>query len=342
MFVAKKVVHGHTYLYFRWHGVYRRLPDNPTSEEFRVEYARALASIAPEAESPILAGSVRALIRDFKSSPEWKALAAKTMADYARVLDHLRPLGDYQADNVRRQHIIRLRNKMASNARTQDLFVQAVSRMFGIGMDLGYTDRNPAARIPRLNDPESYEPWPLEAHRRFIASAMPQWLRTAYMIGLWTAQREGDVLRLARARFDGAGFNIRQGRPEAKRGKGRKGKVVTLYIAAAKPLRAYLENQTFPGLLFVTDDEGRPIDPTRFRHTLRTHLDSLGLSDLHFHGLRHTTATALADLGGSEAEIQALLGLQTRQMAERYTRKANQRKLAGSAMDKLEKGWDIK
>jgi len=104
---------------------------------------------------------------------------------------------------------VRLRNKIRSNTRTQDLFVQAVSVMFSIGMDLGYTDRNPAARIQRLNDPQSYEPWPLAAHQKFITSEMPQWMRTAYMLGLWTAQREGDILRLARARYDGAGFTIR-------------------------------------------------------------------------------------------------------------------------------------
>ena len=75
--------------------------------------------------------------------------------------------------------------------RAQDLFVQAVSAMFGIGMDLGFSDRNPAARIPRLNDPQSYEPWPAAAHQKFIASEMPQWMRTTYVMGLWTAQREG-------------------------------------------------------------------------------------------------------------------------------------------------------
>jgi len=131
------------------------------------------------------------------------------------VLDHLRPIGDFQADNVRRQHVIRIRNKMGSNRRTQDLFVAAVSRMFSIGMDLGYTDRNPAARIERLNDPESYEPWPLAARERFEASEMPDWMRDAYMLALWTGQRESDVLRLSRSRFDGSGFVIRQGRPEA-------------------------------------------------------------------------------------------------------------------------------
>src|SRR5262245_3716587 len=173
-----------------------------------------------------------------------------------------------------------------------------------------------------------------------MASSPPQWMMTAYMLVLWTAQRDADVLRLARARYDGGGFMIRQGRPEAKRGKGRKGQVVTLYIAAAKPLRDYLASCTFPGLLFVTDESGRPIDPTRFRHGLREHLDKIGLEDLHFHGLRHTTATALADLGGSDGEIQALLGHQTRQMAERYTKKANQKRLAESAVKKLETGWD--
>ena len=172
-----------------------------------------------------------------------------------------------------------------------------------------------------------------------MACQMPQWMRTAYMLGLWTAQREGDVLRLARARYDQANSH-RQGRPDAKRGKGRKGKVITLSIRAAHPLRTYLDSCTFNGLLFVTDDDGKPIDPTRFRHTLRAHLDALGFTDLHFHGLRHTTATALADLGASEGEIQALLGHQTRQMAEHYTKKADQKRLAEAAVKRLEKGWN--
>ena len=88
-------------------------------------------------------------------APEWSSLAPKTRA----ALDHLRPLGNFKADNWRRQHVIRLRNKMSSDRRTQDLFVAAVSRMSTIGMDLGYTDRNPASRIEHLNDPESFAPW---------------------------------------------------------------------------------------------------------------------------------------------------------------------------------------
>jgi integrase len=148
------------------------------------------------------------------------------------------------------------------------------------------------------NDPESYEPWPLPARESFEASTMPDWLRDAYMLALWTGQRESDVLRLSRSRFDGNGFVVRQGRPEAKRGKGRRGPVVTLYVPAAAPLRAYPARRIFTGLLFVSDAKGKPVRADELRKTMRAHLDSLGLYNLHFHGLRHSDSARRGWLHG--------------------------------------------
>jgi integrase len=187
------------------------------------------------------------------------------------------------------------------------------------------------------NDPESYEPWPLPARESFEASTMPDWLRDAYMLALWTGQRESDVLRLSRSRFDGNGFVVRQGRPEAKRGKGRRGPVVTLYVPAAAPLRAYPARRIFTGLLFVSDAKGKPVRADELRKTMRAHLDSLGLYNLHFHGLRHSTATALAEAGCTALEIMAITGHQTEQMVKLYTKRVEQKKLATSAVRKLEK-----
>ena len=326
----------YTYLYFRWKGVYRKIPSDPHSQEFRDEYARLLAATGAETETPIIAGSVRAMIRDYKQSPEYKLIAPKSQADYARALDHLRPIGDFQADNVRRQHIIRLRNKMGAPPRTMDAFVAAVSRCFAIGMDLGYTDRNPAARIERLNDAESYLPWPKQVRTDFEAASLPEWVRTAYMIGLYTGQRESDVLRLARTRYDGAGFDVRQGRPEAKRGKGRKGAVVQIYVPAVKVLREYLANLTHKGLLFVARETGRSVKDYDLQGEIRKQLDALGHTEYSFHGLRHTTGTALAEVWATDREIMAILGHLTPQMVTKYTKRANQRKLATSAIKKLE------
>jgi integrase len=141
----------------------------------------------------------------------------------------------------------------------------------------------------------------------------------------------------SRARYDGTGFVVRQGRPEAKRGEGRRGPVVILYVPAAAPLRSYLSTRNFVGLLFVSDEEGRMIQADTLRKVMRAHLDGLGLTDLHFHGLRHSTATALAEAGCTALEIMAITGHQTEQMVKLYTKKVEQKKLATSAVRKLER-----
>jgi integrase len=63
-----------------------------------------------------------------------------------------------------------------------------------------------------------------------------------------------------------------------------------------------------------------------------------GWINLHFHGLRHTTATALAEAGASSHEIMAITGHQTEQMVKHYTKGVEQKKLAPSAIRKLERG----
>jgi integrase len=90
--------------------------------------------------------------------------------------------------------------------------------------------------------------------------------------------------------------------------------------------------------MFVADTEGKPILPDTLRKAMRSHLDKLGLSNLHFHGLRHTTATALAEAGCTPFEIMAITGHQTEQMVKLYTKKVEQKRLATSAVRKLERG----
>ena len=61
-YVARKIVKGQTYYYFRWRDIYRRLPGRPGTDEFRTEYARAFASLSPETEKPLISGSIRDMI----------------------------------------------------------------------------------------------------------------------------------------------------------------------------------------------------------------------------------------------------------------------------------------
>lgn len=334
---VKRVPRGRlVHLYFRHRGTYLRLPKDPASPEFHRAYADALAKIAIPSAAPADPNSVHALITDYKASPEYIVLAAKTQRDYARALDHLgRAVGRFPARALRRADIIRLRNKIATRGtRAADFWISVVCRCFKIGLDLGFVDVNPAAEIARVNDADPYVPWPAGARVAFEASNPPRHLMTAYMISLYTSLRLGDVLTLARTRYDGTSFNALNHTKSDKLS----GETLSFDIPAALVLREYLKEADSKTLLFVTSDSGRRISERDFSEQFREHLNGLGdaFSDLHFHGLRKTTATALAESGASSKELQAILGWRTLAMAELYTRAADQKKMAKTAIRKLD------
>ncbi len=267
------------------------------------------------------------MIRDFKAAPEFQVLAAKTQRDYARALDHLGlAVGAFPANVIKRAQIIKLRNKIAVRGhRAADFWVAVVARCFAVGRDLGYVETNPAEKIDRINEAEEFKRWPPEARAAFEASNPPAALMTAYMLGLWTAQGLGDVLRLARSRYDGIGFSARRQKTDTAG-----------FIPAAAPLRTYLATLPKTGVLFITRSDGSRYPERQFSEEFRAWLDGLGLNDLHFHGLRKTTAAALAEAGASTHEIAAITLHRTMSMVEHYTREANQKQMATEAIRKLD------
>lgn len=334
---VKRVPRGRqVHLYFRWRGTYLRLPKDPASAEFHAAYAEALAGIAKPSAKPSAPGSVHALVTEYKAAPEFTRLAPKTQRDYARALDHLgKALGRFPVRAIRRADIIKLRNKVATRGtRAADLWVSVMARCFQIGLDLGYADVNPAADIARLNDADPYLPWPADARALFEASNPPAALMRAYMLSLYTSLRLGDVLRLARTRYDGTGFTVHHSKSDRLSGLPQES-----YIPAPRALKAHLAGETFGGVLFVTGEDGRGFTERTFSKAFRAWLDGLGpaCAGLHFHGLRKSTATALAESGASSKEIQAILGHRTLQMVEHYTARAAQRRLATSAIRKLDR-----
>ncbi|NOU07396.1 MAG: tyrosine-type recombinase/integrase, partial [Hyphomicrobiaceae bacterium] len=108
------------------------------------------------------------------------------------------------------------------------------------------------------------------------------------------------------------------------------------YVRAHDTLKAYLDTLP-PTLTIIADELGRPIRPERLSKDMRRHLNQIGLPHLHLHGLRHAAGAALADAGCSSKEIAAVLGHKTLQMVEKYTKGAEQRRLADQAIVKLQK-----
>lgn len=315
-----------TWFYFRAGGVRQKLPHDPSHREFQARYRELLATVSVM-RTPAAAGSIEALIADYKRSPEYtERLSAKSRISYARELDRLAVIGKYRAADLKRIHVLKMRDGLADRPRTADLFVQVTRRLLSWAVDRGYIEVNPLLRVSLINEPESHLPWTDEQCDAFEASDPPRSMMTAYMLGRYTGQRRGDVLRMTRARYDGQGIEVVQGKTGAE-----------LWIPAHARLRSYIDDLPLDIGLLVTNTRGRPWHEDSFTHAFGDYLKSVGLVGLTFHGLRHTAATALAEAGCSEREIQAITGHKTTAMVSRYTAKADQRRRASAAIVKLQR-----
>jgi integrase len=317
---------GSDYLYFRRQGQRWRLPDDPASPEFAKEYLERLGKtdINPSPRH-ISEGSVAAMIRDYRGSDEFLGLKPKTQRDYLRMLDCFAPIEHHAANAVRRRHIRELRKCLAGKGRTQQLFGQIASLLFNFGVENDYCEINPATRLKRVGKASAYLPWSDEQCATFEASKPARHLMTAYMIARFAGQRRGDVLRMARTAYDGLCIEVRQEKTDEP-----------LVIRAHKRLKAYLDELPKGSLLFVVDENCRPVDETAFSKQFREALNAAGLPQLHFHGLRHTAGRALAEAGCSSHQIQSVTGHRTLQMVELYTKSVRQKRLASAAIAKLE------
>jgi integrase len=90
-------------------------------------------------------------------------------------------------------------------------------------------------------------------------------------------------------------------------------------------------------LTIITTAYGRPFTVDGFSQWLRTATTKAGLPiDCQPHGLRKAAGRRLAEAGCTAHEIMAVLGHKTLSEAERYTREADQVRLAVAALAKLE------
>jgi ABC-type transport system substrate-binding protein len=86
--------------------------------------------------------------------------------------------------------------------------------------------------------------------------------------------------------------------------------------------------------------DGVPFTAAGFGNWFRDLCDKAGCPDVSAHGLRKATARRLAEIGCTEHEIASITGHASLKEVERYTKAANRKRLARSAMKKLiEGGW---
>jgi integrase len=144
---------------------------------------------------------------------------------------------------------------------------------------------------------------------------------------LYTGQRRSDVHRMTWADVSAGTIRVVQQKT------GRK-----LTIPLHRDLIDVLAISNRDRLAIINTEYGRPFTVDGFSQWFRDAITAAGLPlDCRPHGLRKAAGRRLAEAGCSAHEIMAVLGHKTLSEAERYTREADQARLAGEAMMKLER-----
>ncbi len=317
--VKRYRVGGKVYWYHRITG--ERLPDDETQ---RVKRVLDINANLDGWRDDAIPGSMSDLIAQYRASPEYKRLADSTKSGYATYLGLLErsfstdPIADIDA-----AWLYQVRDGMADVPRAADLVLSILSVLLNFAVTRGWRQDNPARHVKKLRGGKSYEPWPDTAIERFRDGANPRMV-WAMEIAIYTGQRQGDVLAMQWGDIESGMIAVTQRKTGAR-----------LLIPIHPDLAAALNKIPRAHLAIVHTERGTPYTPTGFRASFRANLARVGLLGLQFHGLRHTAGKMLAEAGCTDREIMSILGHRTSSMVTKYTRGAEQERLAKAAIVKL-------
>jgi integrase len=146
--------------------------------------------------------------------------------------------------------------------------------------------------------------------------------RLAFALGLYTIQRISDVVRMGRQMVRNGELIVRQQKTGAQ-----------LTLPIRRELQAILDATPSGHMTFLVTRNGGQYSADYLGEQFSGWCAEAGLpKDCTFHGLRATGCTQLADAGCSAHQIAAWSGHMTLKEVERYTRAANQKRLARSAI----------
>ena len=189
-----------------------------------------------------------------------------------------------------------------------------------------YLRADPTANIKLAAiDSDGFHCWTEEEISQFEAHhAIGTKPRLALALLLYTAQRRSDVVRMGRQHIKDGVLTVKQ----QKTG-------VTLSIPVHPHLQAVFDATPSEHLTFLTTATGKPYGGDHFSRRFREWCDAAGLPQRCTpHGLRKAACRRLAEAGCSANEIMAISGHATMKELVRYTKAADQARLARNAMAK--------
>ena len=283
--------------------------------------------------SQVKAGSVLAGFVLYTGSGSFRNdIAPATQKQHSQVLRlWADEWGDHPVRFMRKTDVVRWvdEKKAASGSSMARVFLHALRRMMQYLVDAKQIETDPTegVKTPRQKT-EGHHSWgndEIAVYRGYWAVGTKA--RLAFELLLGTAQRQGDVRRMGRQHLrPGNMIHVVQEKT------GWAGD-----IPISSELAAILAATPASNLTFLVTDTGRPYSVEFFCNTFRRWATAAGLPPGRTaHGLRKAACRMLAEAGASVHEIAAVSGHLSLSEVQRYTKGADQIRLANAARTKLE------
>lgn len=283
-------------------------------------------------------GTMMALVNAYQGSMAWAKLAARTKADYAGAIKLIEtkwgayPL-DVLDDPKIRVRFLEWRDGMATSSPRQADAVFGVLRIIlEFARDRGMIAHNHATRPKKVYQANRADKLWLPEHVVAMRAVATPSIRLAFELAIGTGQRKGDLLKLGWSSYQDGRLRFRQGKRKRLVDMPVTKELAAILDAAPRVATTILTHNKKP---WTVNAQGKAIF---FDHSWRKAVLAAGLDGLHFHDLRGTACTELADAGATPSEIAAMLGWTVKtvnQMLDTY--QAMTASLSDSAVAKLEK-----
>jgi integrase len=304
------------------------LPGKPGSTEFMAAYQAYLAE-QPVPVKPKAEGSFGYLVAEFYGSALFtKNLKQSSQRLYRKVLDPLaREHGHRAVALMTREAVERIINRIGLQHPAMGNLTRAVlRRLMGFAVKRGLIPQNPAAGLESFKTGEHHT-W-TEAELRQFESRWPLGTRErlAYALLLHTTQRIGDVAKMHRRDIIDGTIHVVQEKTDAE-----------LHIPIAPELAEALRAYPARGLTLIGSLKGVPMTVGGVESLMKRAIVKAGLPKRCVpHGLRKASMRRMAESGATEKQIASFSGHKTLREIERYTKAADQKKLARAGLAKLQ------
>jgi integrase len=327
--------HGKPRFYFRRPGFKSvALPGLPWSPEFMAAYQAQLEqNVTVEiGSSRTKPGTMRALAVSYYGSAEFRGLKASTQALYRQLIDKFcrdtdadgHPYGDKSAVTLPRTAVVKLMAARASQPGAANGLRNVLRVLMKHAVEIGLRADNPTRDVRKVQvKSDGFHSWTdAEIAQYEVRHPIGSKARLALALLLFTGQRRSDVVRMGRQHIRDGIMTVRQ---------------VKTGTELAIPVHAELATAIaeISGMTFLMTEFGKPFTAAGFSHWFRARCNEAGLPHCSAHGLRKAAARRLAEAGCTEHEIASITGHASLREIVRYTKAADQKKLAQAAMGKV-------